>query len=211
MELTTERIDALRKAQELMDQRDFCPYLELKKLIHSPPDRKHFEDLFVRYYGLNIGGLTPDFRELFFDTLFDTPKVTSKDILTILETLSKVSRTNRKKGGCALQFSFASKLIAIHDESSPIYDRHVASFFNETPPNSKEAKNPKDLKDLRIKWFKRFLDRIASSYKEWAEKPEVDSILKQFKARDPALADCNVIRLLDFLVWKVGNAKLLKE
>src|SRR5579862_7161675 len=33
-----------------------------------------------------------------------------------------------------MQFSFVSKLVAMHRESSPIYDRHVLAFFAKKAP-----------------------------------------------------------------------------
>ncbi len=91
----------------------------------------------------------------------------------------------------------------MHLESSPIYDRHVLAFFGESPP-------PASLeKEQRIAWYLDFLGFVARSYQSWATDPAVSMILSRLKLRDGQLAECDPIRLIDILVWKVGNQKLL--
>jgi hypothetical protein len=34
-------------------------------------------------------------------------------------------------------------------------------------------------------------------------------IVEKLKGRDRRLAQCDVVRILDFLVWKAGNQKLI--
>jgi hypothetical protein len=102
-----------------------------------------------------------------------------------------------------MQFSFVSKLVAIHLESSPIYDRHVVTFFGQEAP-ARSVGN-----DARIAWFIGFLRDVASDYSTWEQDVRVRAIVDRLKGRDPRLAQCDVVRLLDFLVWKVGNQKLL--
>jgi hypothetical protein len=102
-----------------------------------------------------------------------------------------------------MPFSFVSKLVAIHVESSPIYDRHVASFFGASAPSAAVPKAD------RINWYINFLAEVRSSYIAWADDREVREVLVHFVQRDTRLAKCHVVRQLDFLVWKVGNKKLL--
>lgn len=99
--------------------------------------------------------------------------------------------------------SFVSKLVAMRCEQSPIYDRHVLAFFGEKPPS------PAVAKAARIEWFVGFLKRVGYDYARWASDERIQPILTCFKARDPRLEGCHVVRLMDFLVWKVGNQKLL--
>ena len=61
----------------------------------------------------------------------------------------------------------------------------------------------------RIKWYVEFLNNVATDYTSWAQDPRVVPILNRLMGRDPQLAQCHVIRRMDFLVWKVGNQKLL--
>lgn len=204
MQLTQRHIDALDKAETLMFHSDFCPYLELKTLF---PDarlraRIRFRTLFTNYYGLNMGGLTDAFKDRFFAILFGRNVIVSgqPDFSTILNELSLIPR---KKGDCAMPFSFVSKLVAIHRETSPIYDRYVLNFFTGKAP---AAKIPKA---NRITWYVGFLKQVAADYSAWAQHARVATILNRLKQRDQGLTHCHEIRLLDFLVWKVGNQKLL--
>jgi hypothetical protein len=72
MELQQRHIDALNTAETMMFHCDFCPYLELKELFPNDGHqaRRKFRALFTKYYGLNVGGLTDEFKERFFEILF---------------------------------------------------------------------------------------------------------------------------------------------
>jgi hypothetical protein len=204
MQLQARHITALNTAETLMFHSDFCPYLELKALLPdaSAGARARFRSLFTNYYGLNVGGLTDSFKEHFFAILFGGNVIVNgqPEFPTILNELSLIPR---KKGDCAMPFSFVSKLVAIHRETSPIYDRHVLNFFGQKAP---AAANPKA---DRIAWYVSFLKQVAANYAVWAQDMRVTPILNRLKARDQRLAQCDDIRLVDFLVWKVGNQKLL--
>ena len=203
MKLEQMHIEALNKAETLMAHRDFCPYLELKALLPdaTPHARARFRSLFTRYYGLNVGGLTEAFKDRFFEILFaGISKNGQPDFLTILNDLSLIPRKN---GTPAMPFSFVSKLVAIHRETSPIYDRHVLKFFKQKAPAASKTKED------RIGWYVNFLRQVATDYEGWAKDPRVTPILTRLKARDPLLDQCNAVRLVDFLVWKVGNQKFL--
>jgi hypothetical protein len=204
MQLQARHITVLNTAETLMFHSDFCPYLELKALLPDakPHARARFRSLFTNYYGLNVGGLTDAFKDRFFAILFAGNVIVNgqPDFPTILNELSLIPR---KKGDCAMPFSFVSKLAAIHRETSPIYDRHVLNFFGQKAP---AAATPKP---DRITWYVGFLNQVATDYAVWAQDGRVTPILNRLKARDPQLAQCDAIRLIDFLVWKVGNQKLL--
>jgi len=119
--------------------------------------------------------------------------------------LNELSLIPRKTGTCAMPFSFVSKLVAIHRESSPIYDRHVVNFFGVKAPTASQPKPD------RISWYIRFLNQVAFDYAAWAQDGKIVSILERLQARDDRLAHCHVSRLVDFLVWKAGSEKLLKK
>jgi len=202
--LEERHIDALEEAQERMNHCDFCPYLELKTLLRvtSPQAQERFRTLFTKFYGLNLGGLTDDFKKRYFEILFAGKVIANghPDFSSILHELSLIPR---KKGDFAMPFSFVSKLVAIHDESSPIYDEHVRNFFREKASTAEKPKPD------RIIWFAGFLKQVATDYAAWAKDERVTPILDKLKTRDQRLNHCNPIRLMDFLVWKVGNQKLL--
>jgi hypothetical protein len=204
MNLQQKHIDALDKAETLMFHSDFCPYLELKEMFPdaSPLARHRFRILFTSYYGINAGGLTDVFKDRFFAILFDGNVIVNgqPDFPTILNELSLIPR---KKGDYAMPYSFVSKLVGIHQESSPIYDKHVLAFFGKKAPAASVPKQN------RIAWYVGFLSQVATDYATWAQDVRVIPNLHRLKLRDQRLAQCHAIRLLDFLIWKVGNQKLL--
>jgi len=204
MHLEEKHINALNKAETLLFPSDFRPYLELKALLpdSSPPARNHFRSLFTNYYGLNTGGLTDEFKNRFFEILFEGKIMVNgrPDFSPILIELSEIKR---KTGDCAMPFSFVSKLVGIHLESSPIYDKHVLAFFMKKAPAATVDKSK------RIEWYVDFLNDVSRSYRAWANDSTVKPILERLKTHDDKLESCHDVRLLDFLVWKVGNRKLL--
>ncbi|HXC52187.1 MAG TPA: hypothetical protein VN634_14975 [Candidatus Limnocylindrales bacterium] len=207
MQLSTSQIEALDEAETLMVCCDFCPYLDLKALLHDRSEKacRKFKQLFTGYYGLNVGGLTSDFKDRYFQILFDPPLVeptATPDVASILEELSELPR---RKGDKALPFSFVSKLANIHSDTSPIFDKHVLAFRSGKRPS-------RDLsKAERIGVFLDLLKTMATDYTAWAALPEVAGILRRLKERDRRLTDCSEIRLLDFLVWKAGKVATMNR
>jgi hypothetical protein len=204
MQLRPKHIEALDKAETLIYHSDFCPYLELKAMLadSSPVARDRFRYLFIDYYALTTGGLTDEFKDRFFEILFGG-QVIVEGKPAFSSILTQLSGIKRKKGDFAMPFSFVSKLVGIHLESSPIYDRHVLAFFGTDPPVASVDKS------RRIEWFVSFLDGVNRSYTAWACDSKVKPILERLTARDDRLKSCHEVRLMDFLVWKVGNRKLL--
>ena len=204
MELEQRHITALDTAETLIAHRDFYPYLELKSLLTDarPRARARFRPLFTSYYGLNAGGLTDAFKDRFFAILFGGNVIVNGEP-NFARILNELRLIPRMQGDLAMPFSFVSKLVAIHLETSPIYDRHVVNFFDENaPPPATPAAD-------RIAWYIAFLNAVAADYTAWAQDVSIVPILDRLKTRDAQLAQCANIRLLDFLVWKVGNQKLL--
>jgi len=204
MQLQQRHIDALDRAETLMFHSDFCPYLELKELLaeNTSQARSQFRYLFTDYYGMNTAGLTNDFKDRYFEILFgdDVFSNGEPNFQPILTTLSLIPN---RKGFSTLQCSFVSKLVGMRRESSPIYDSHVSKFFGERVPS------PSRSQESRILWFVDFLKRVAQDYTSWAHDERVCAILRRFKKCDERLAHCDTIRLMDFLVWNVGNRELL--
>lgn len=204
MPLEDRHIKAFDEAETWIFHSNFCPYLELRAWLKNPTEaaRERFRDCYAQYYNMNTAGLTDGFKDKYFDLMFkgDIFLNGQPDYAGLLMTLSRIkSRT----GNYALPFSFVSKLVAMHADDRPIYDRHVLSFFGAKAPGSSIPK-PK-----RIAWYLGFLDRVRTTYIEWSDDPQVASVLRRFRARDSQLKGCHDVRLIDFLVWKVGNKKLL--
>ena len=202
MQLQRDHIKALETAERLMVCCDYCPYLELKTLLkdRSATGRRKFQTLFTSYYGLTTGGLTDRFKKQYFEILFEGSK-SGPDAAAILAALCRYKLKTGKRG---MPFSFVSKLVGIHSDTSPIIDRHVLKFFGKKLPSSSATSRSK-----RIEKYLEIVEDIKADYGDWAGDTRVIPILKRLKQRDRRLKQCSDARLLDFLVWKVGNQKLL--
>lgn len=188
----------LTKAATSIEPGAFARYFELKRLLASG-DRKAFQHEFTTYYRLNIGGLTPKFKRRYFELLFECSPSGHPDPYTPI--LIELHAFERLKGGPSIQASFVSKLVAIHDESRPIYDRHVSNFFGMGVPTIGTP-------EFRIAGFVANLVRIQEQYEEWAGDPRFGAIQATVFKKQPRLKDCHPSRLCDLLVWTVGSKGL---
>jgi hypothetical protein len=90
-----------------------------------------------------------------------------------------------------------SKLVAIHDESRPLYDTYVSRFFGMAPPAVGSI-------EFRIAGFVENILRIQTEYESWATESHFIQIVEPLIRKCPKLGTCHSIRLCDFLVWTVG-------
>lgn len=193
----------LTDAAKVVRPDQFSGYFELRSLLANPSPRTKaaFKRRFVAYYRLGSAGLTPEFRDRFFEHLFAcSPKGQPDPYTNILADLHTLPR---RQGDYALQASFVSKLVAIHDESRPIYDRHVRDFFGMGAPACGSV-------PFRIAGFVANLRRIQAEYERWAADSRFAALRARF-SRMHSGAECHDNRLCDFLVWKIGAEKLYGE
>lgn len=188
----------LEKAANSIEKNAFARYFDLKRLLASG-DYDAFQREFTTYYRLNIGGLTPAFKTRYFEHLFKCSPVGQADPYTPI--LLDLFAFERRKGGTSIQASFVSKLVAIHDESRPIYDRHVSNFFGLGVPTIGTP-------EFRIAGFLANLARIKEQYEAWADDTRFAAIQAPVFKKQPMLKDCHPSRLCDLLVWTVGSESL---
>ena len=191
----------LGEAAVHLKEENISPYLELKRLLTNKPSgyQREFRRIFESYYGLNAGGVTDAFKDRYFELLFGLKIQDHDDPHSPI--LMELYEIPRRKGDKALQCSFVSKLVAIHDESYPIFDRHVSDFFGITAPSNGSI-------DFRIAGFIANLKYLRKTYQSWSEDASCQKILLAVKQRRPYLKDCTAPRIADFLVWAVGSNKL---
>lgn len=191
----------LEEAAERIEKGAFAEYFELKRLLAStdPQDRLAFQKRFATYYRLRIGGLTDAFTRRYFELLFACTPVGQGDPHTPL--LLDLYRFHRRKGDQTIQASFVTKLVSIHDESRPIFDRHVSHFFGMGVPSVGTT-------EFRVAGFVSNLQRIQGHYESWATDPRFCDIKTALLRKQPKLNDCHPSRLCDFLVWTAGDQKL---
>lgn len=199
---TFDEWDVLENAADSIKPNAFEKYFELRRLLQSkrPDDHPAFRSLFSSYFGLHAAGLTDEFRNRYFERLFEFSDSGSSDPYTAL--LREFFEIPRRQGGRSLQVSFTSKLVAIHDDSRPIYDRHVCNFFGLSVPAVGNLA-------FRIDRFLNHLERVEGQYKVWARDPRFESLRARLILKQPLMQDCHASRLCDFLVWTIGDSKLL--
>jgi hypothetical protein len=134
--------------------------------------------------------------ELFSLAIFFSREMPNEPHRVALEKLLPIERI---KGDKALQFSFVSKLVAIHDEQQPIFDRYIGFFFGIGPPSLML------LPEFRIMGFLQNLAEIRRRYEAWSKDKMFTEVLCDLRRKIPDLADCHEVRICDFLVWSVGK------
>lgn len=195
--------DLLTEAESKIADGEFDGYFGLRARLpcRQASDRKRFRSRFIPYYRLNIGGLTDAFKSEYFDRLFKCRPVGDPDPHTPL--LRRLYEFPRRQGDHVLQASFVTKLVSIHDETRPIFDRHVSGFFGVGVPRVGST-------DFRIAGFVANLRHIQNQYESWARDPRFARLRKSLIAKQPRMADCHPTRVCDFLVWAAG-AKLERQ
>lgn len=188
----------LEKASAAIDKGEFEGYFELKALLASD-DRDAFKKKFANYYRLNSGGLTDLFKRAYFDHLFACSPVGQADPYTPI--LLDLYHYERHTGDRTVQASFVSKLVSVHDESRPIFDRHVSNFFGIGVPASGTP-------EFRIAGFVANLKLIQNQYEAWAADERFPELRDSVQRRQPKLKQCHPSRVCDLLVWTTGDRKL---
>jgi hypothetical protein len=188
--------ELLGKAADAVEPSQFAEYFALRRLLAEPTlrSRDEFARRFATYYRLQSAGLTPDFTQRYFELLFACSPSGVDDPYSRL--LVELYEFPRRQGDAALQASFVSKLVAIHDESRPIYDSHVGNFFGITVPSLGSL-------NFRVARFVANLKRIQVDYETWAADKRFRRIEQSFLQKHRA-EKCHPTRICDFLVWTIG-------
>ncbi|MBI3922507.1 MAG: hypothetical protein HY318_13880 [Armatimonadetes bacterium] len=195
------QLGLLSEAISHLTDSDIAPYLKLKRLFAEQPSgfEVDFRRTFESYYGLNAGGVSKTFKDRYFDLLLGLKIEEGLDPYTPI--LKELYEFPRRRGDKALQCSFVSKLVAIHDETRPIFDRHVSDFFGITVPSNGSV-------DFRIAGFVTNLRWLRDTYHRWSEDNWFQKILLMVRKEHHSLESCADPRVTDFLVWTVGRKKL---
>jgi hypothetical protein len=197
--LLTAQLPLIKAAAGALEAKPVRTYARLRQLLvkEDAQARTAFETEFTGYYGLKSGGVTPQFRKVFFDRLYALRgKAIDEPLYALL--LRELYEIPRHKGDKALPCSFVSKLIAIHDESRPLFDRYVSRFFGVAAPQSSSL-------DLRIAGFVSNLANVRANYYTWIKDERFLRALEELCDRIPELRSCHLVRACDFLVWQAGK------
>jgi hypothetical protein len=181
-----------------LQPKDIDEYIWLRSFVRSgmSGDRTQFKRRFSSCYGLNSAGLTQAFKDAYFQRLFTYRPDQGDDPYTpILLCLYAIPRQKRDHIVAA---SFASKLVAIHDETQPLFDRHVQAFFGMGVPTLEPV-------EFRVAGFVRNLRQVRRTYETWTQLPAFAEIIDRVKQTRPKLACTHPNRIWDFLVWTSGR------
>ena len=216
MKITDAQIEELKQATKLIKREDYLEYVELKKLKNEidtnfdEEQKGEFCRRFSHYYKLNAAMLSGSFKNEYFKILFERVvelngekypviKDDSPDFAIILEKLSNPILNNQNR--VTLHFSFVSKLVNFLKEDSPLLDKFVLSFFCREIPNSALSK------EKRINCFINFIDELSETYKQLEKDQRISKELSDFRNNNEILKKCHMVRVIDFLIWKVGQKK----
>lgn len=199
IDLLTAQLPLIKDAAGALDCKQVRRYAFIRELLgkNDPQARRKFETEFTVYYGLKAGGVTDHFREVYFERLYALRGKTIDDS-SYAPLLRHFYKIRRHKGDKALPCSFVSKLIAIHDESRPLFDRYVGRFFGLGAPQSASL-------DLRIAGFVSNLGVVRANYDAWIKDARFQAVFKQVRDRICELGNCDLVRVCDFLVWQAGK------
>lgn len=170
-------------------------YLNLRNLLQTPNTRGEFRSKFAAHYGINAARPSKQWRDRYFEILFDFQTELPAD--AHVYALRELYEVQSQKGRHKLHLSFVSKLVAIHDETHPIFDQNVKNFFGLCAPEIGSL-------DFRIAGFMQNLGEIRLRYNAWMEHGRFAATIENLRDTIPGMDDCHHIRICDFLVWWVG-------
>ncbi|MBS0524832.1 MAG: hypothetical protein JSS04_14485 [Proteobacteria bacterium] len=196
---STTQLHVLGKAISCLQEENVQDYHWLFATLRERPVgfEARFRQEFAKYYQLNRAHLGDVFKEAYFDRLFRLKLVPDSDPYT--EPMEKLYSIPRLKGDCALQASFVSKLVAIHDETRPVWDIHVRDFFGIKDPKARSVTD-------RIAGYVAILEELRRTYACWARNSEFLSVVAQVRARFPLLGETAPQRIADLLIWSFGRS-----
>lgn len=171
-------------------------YIFLKKRFEDGQiSDDEFKTSFKNFYGLNNAGLTPTFKSRYFELLSESSKET--ELCGIIKSLYEIPNY---KGIKTIQFSFATKLLHMFDNSRPIYDSKVASVLT--------LDNPYGLKgNSKILWCDDTYKKLRYKYVELLNNKRVKNIISEMRCRFSDSRDISDTKAIDFILWLMPKKK----
>ncbi len=152
-----------------------------------------FQFVFRSYYGLDSAGLTDEQKKCFFELLADKEVSLEK----ILEELYELP-TLRKKNKNTIQFSFATKLLHTINNNKPIFDAKVSAVIHKNKRgNDRESK---------IKSCLEIYNFLKNLYSDLLNNEKIKKLISKFRSKfDVTENQMTDIKILDFIIWSLGN------
>jgi uncharacterized protein involved in tolerance to divalent cations len=188
---------------QLVHQKDFkiaeamSVYSWLEENKQNKESRLLHFFLFKNFYRIENGGLTDEWKNAFSEKMYEAiDSKTPLDLKAFVETLYQYKN---RKGQYSLQFSFATKAVALVNPELPIYDSEVEKAFG--------WGSLYHIKDFN-KRLEAYIDRyntIINTYQQLSN--DLDKEIKIFR-KVYSLPNLHKIKILDTLIWR--TQKLLK-
>ncbi len=158
-----------------------------------------FQFVFRSFYRIDNAGLTPEFKDRYFELMEQAKKTGNIDFSYLSKELFKFPN---RKGNNALQFSFISKLANTVDASYPIFDSEIGGLYGfKRPYNYKEF-------EVRLNEYLTFYSKLKSDYHNVLEKNILGGAIKKFEAAfSQKIKQIPDIKKIDFLLWSAGKLK----
>lgn len=158
-----------------------------------------FQFTFRSFYRLDSAGLTPQFKDKYFELFEENIKNTNPNMT---ETLLKLNKIKNFKDQYTVQFSFVTKMFHTIDNKKPIYDNEVITVFG--------FKQPYSISDTlkKINEYNRQYEKICSSYfiieRDKLLSNTIDKFHNNFSGHE-----LNDTMVIDFIFWSAG--KLIRQ
>lgn len=158
-----------------------------------------FQFVFRSFYRIDNAGLTPEFKNRYFELMEEAKNSDCIDLSCLAKDLYEYPNI---KGNNSLQFSFISKLANTVDDSYPIFDSEIGRLYGfRTPYNYKDF-------EVRLNEYLSFYEVLISDYKQVLSENLLDIAFKEFESVfPPTNKPIPDIKRLDFLLWSAGKLK----
>ena len=145
-----------------------------------------YKSSFFRFYGIGRF-VSKSFREKYYNKLLDLRRSKVKECDIAVLTKELIDEENNK-----IQFSFTTKLLnIIDDEKYPIYDSNVAKAFGFSSAYGD------------ITQYIEQYNKITETYKSLLE--DYMNIIGNFRGIFPQSNNLSNMRILDIIIWKIGE------
>ncbi len=149
-----------------------------------------FQRRYKNFWGMGAARLSRDYFEMYFDALVNSQ---SGNLLPSQLPAAICKNALRSNGLSTFQFSFASKLLHMHNPKRPVFDSRVARFYFVDLPSSGNL-------DSRLQAFEDFYHFLEGEYRRVLQRDLLKKSIAQFRARFQPVYHTDE-KVIDWLIW----------
>lgn len=194
-EITKEIVKRQNEILSSVDEESVAVYLFLKNEYEkgNVGNNKLFQFVFRSYYRLDSAGLGGKLKNRYFQLMAGK----QRDLPKILRELYKIKTLKNKN---TIQFSFATKLLHTIDNNNPIFDAEVSRVLH--------VKVSGNTADKKILSCERVYQSIKNTYIDLLRDKDIQKIISKFRKETHTNEDqISDVKILDFIIWKLGKAQ----